>query len=252
MLLSSSGSIVTSRLTIAAAVVALCCSFLIVLNATLHHAYSIRPSSLVQLVLAAWVLTDIAIIRTLWLSDSSKALAALAIVLVVDKCLIAIVEELSKRHLLKSPYNAYPPEALSGLLSRLFLCWINPLMWRGIAGKPLSLEDLWSCEKDLTTEVLSERTDTLWAQHLTSEEGPHLFLLLAWEFKWPFLAPTITRIAQACFMFAQPFLIQRTLDWYQSPVGQRSIDVGHGLLGAYALVYCGIAVSFHSYDRMLF
>jgi len=143
---------------------------------------------------------------------------------------------------MRQPYSVYTPEALSGLWNKMFMCWLNPLMWRGIAGKPLSLPDLWPCENEFSSQNLSARLDVLWEKHLRHGSRINIFFPLAWEFKWLFLLPTPTRFAQAAFDFSQPFLIQRTLDWYGGPETQDSEDVGHGLIGAYAIIYLGLAV----------
>lgn len=58
------------------------------------------------------------------------------------KVLLLVVEEITKQNILNTPYSKYPPEALSGIINRAFVVWLNPLMWRGIAGKPLSLPEL--------------------------------------------------------------------------------------------------------------
>ena len=44
-------------------------------------------------------------------------------------------------------------------------------------------------------------------------------------------------------MFCQPFLINRTIRLSQEPINARTTQTGYGLIGAYFLVYVGIAVS---------
>lgn len=43
------------------------------------------------------------------------------------------------------------------------------------------------------------------------------------------------------FTFCQPFLINATVSWVENP--DASLDSGKALIGAYALVYVGLAVS---------
>lgn len=56
-----------------------------------------------------------------------------------------------------------------------------------------------------------------------------------------FLAPIIPRLCLTVFTFSQPFLINKTVKF----AGQADPDrnYGKGLIGAWALVYLGIAVS---------
>lgn len=123
------------------------------------------------------------------------------------------------------------------------MLWLNPLMWRGIAGEPLSLFGMFDCETEFTSEGLSATLDIVWEKHVTLKSKHNLFLTLAWQFRWLFIVPTPTRFAQAAFQFLQPFLIERTLAWYQNQEdGNEPQSVGGGLILAYGLVYLGVAV----------
>lgn len=60
--------------------------------------------------------------------------------------------------------------------------------------------------------------------------------------KWDILAPVFPRLCQIGFTFSQPFLVTRAIDLASAPNSQTYNNVGYGLIGAYALVYTGIAV----------
>lgn len=62
--------------------------------------------------------------------------------------------------------------------------------------------------------------------------------------KWPLLSAVIPRLALIALNFCQPFLLHRALTLSEQPVTQDSKNVGYGLIGAYFLVYVGIAVYF--------
>lgn len=55
-----------------------------------------------------------------------------------------------------------------------------------------------------------------------------------------FLSAIIPRLLLSAFKFAQPFMITKVIHF----VGEKnvSLDIGRGLIGAYAFVYLGIAV----------
>lgn len=69
---------------------------------------------------------------------------------------------------------------------------------------------------------------------------------LTWVFlkfyKWPILAGVLPRACRIAFRFAQPFLVQRTINYMSESDGPNTRNIGYGLIGAYALVYIGIAV----------
>jgi hypothetical protein len=60
--------------------------------------------------------------------------------------------------------------------------------------------------------------------------------------KWPLLSAVAPRLSLTAFNFCQPFLLQRAIDLSQQPININSTNTGYGLIGAYFLVYTGIAV----------
>ena len=61
--------------------------------------------------------------------------------------------------------------------------------------------------------------------------------------KLPLLAAAFPRLCLIGFSYAQPFLINRAILFASSPDTLENKNVGYGLIGAYVLVYTGIAVS---------
>lgn len=61
--------------------------------------------------------------------------------------------------------------------------------------------------------------------------------------KWPLLTALPARACVVAFNFCQPLLLTRSLQYFEEPVNQATNNVGYGLVGAYALVYFGLAVS---------
>lgn len=78
---------------------------------------------------------------------------------------------------------------------------------------------------------------------MPNKTQPHALL---WTFfihyKWQILAGLVPRLAYTGFNFAQPFLIQRVLEFMEEPEDVNSRHIAYGLIGAYAIVYIGIAV----------
>lgn len=60
-------------------------------------------------------------------------------------------------------------------------------------------------------------------------------------FTWQTFFPVLPRLALVAFTFCQPLLINRFLEYLQSP--DESANIGYGLIGAYGVVYFGLAIS---------
>lgn len=229
-----------SASTRAAAALSVVAVLLICLDNGLHHLYSLKPSSPSQCLLAWWLISDIATVRTRWLfGGHDRTLAYIAIGLAALKLGIIVAEEWSKRDLLLPPWLHNSPEALAGIINRLLLIWINPLIVRGLGGT-IELEDLWPLEDRFASDkILSKMTEHGHTQNKAHDK--HLFWMLLQEHWYLWLVPFPTRMAQAGFQFAQPFLLHQTLRWLYGLV-DNSTAVGYGLLGGYAVTYTGIAV----------
>jgi hypothetical protein len=68
--------------------------------------------------------------------------------------------------------------------------------------------------------------------------------------KWPVLQTFPARICLTFFNFCQPFLINDAIRLSQEAINERTTQIGYGLIGAYVLVYIGIAVCFPAWDRV--
>ncbi|KAG5917423.1 hypothetical protein E4U61_002737 [Claviceps capensis] len=69
---------------------------------------------------------------------------------------------------------------------------------------------------------------------------------------WHLLAGVLPRLAYVGFTFAEPFLVKRVLDFTAEPEGPNTRNFGHGLIGAYALVHIGKAMSLTWYEHMTY
>lgn len=60
--------------------------------------------------------------------------------------------------------------------------------------------------------------------------------------KWPIMQTIPPRAALTALLFCQPFLINHAITLSQAPITARTTQTGYGLIGAYFLVYVGMAV----------
>ena len=76
-----------------------------------------------------------------------------------------------------------------------------------------------------------------------TKKGPSsLFAITLGVLKWPLLSIVIPRASLIAFTFCQPFLINRAITLAMEPVTEHTTNMGYGLIGAYVIVYVGIAV----------
>lgn len=70
-------------------------------------------------------------------------------------------------------------------------------------------------------------------------------LMYTWMYvqKRDLCLPIFWRLCLIGFTFSQPFLVTRAIELASTPSSSKSNNSGYGLIGAYALVYIGIAVS---------
>jgi ATP-binding cassette, subfamily C (CFTR/MRP), member 1 len=59
----------------------------------------------------------------------------------------------------------------------------------------------------------------------------------------PITAPAFSRVVLIAFTFCQPLLLKRLLSYLSNTAERKDIKIGYGLIGAYGLVYMGVAVS---------
>ena len=70
-----------------------------------------------------------------------------------------------------------------------------------------------------------------------------LFFVTLKAFKWQILSGVPPRACLVALNLCQPLLLHRSLSFSTEQVNQDTDNVGYGLIGAYALVYTGLAVS---------
>ena len=225
-----------------------------------EHVFSVRPSFILDIYLFLSIIFDVARARTLWLIGLDHSIPILFTVSIALKSIMIILESAEKRPILTPQYKQYPLEATSGVFSRSVFWWLSSLFLQGYRNV-LVLGDLFPLDRELYSESLYGRLHLAWTNRLylklpkhnvdtnidvVAEKKPDgtLFNTTLGAMKWPLLAAAFPRLCLVGFSFAQPFLINRAILFASSPDTLENRNVGYGLIGAYVLVYTGIAVSF--------
>ncbi|KAJ5767038.1 uncharacterized protein N7511_004654 [Penicillium nucicola] len=218
-----------------------------------EHMRSVKPSFILNTYLFCSLLFDVARTRTLWLRrvDSfNQTIAIVTTVALVVKFVIFVLEAIEKRHILKSEYAGYPPEATAGFYNRAVFWWLNPLFKIGFTSF-LRVEDLAVLDKQLSSERLLASFEETWSK--VTQKSPNTLQIEALKAaKWPLLAGIPARACVVAFNFCQPLLLERSLSFFNSPVNKESNNVGYGLIGAYIMVYCGLGISMGQYQHLTY
>lgn len=218
-----------------------------------EHYRSIRPSFLLELYLSCTLLFDAARTRTLWLEHQTLMSALFSSSLAL-KLMVLLIEAAEKRKDLISKDKKYGPEETSGMYSRSLFWWLNSLLRRGY-GEVLGDKDLFPITQDMLAENVSARFQRAWddcaylPSHMDSnvddEEARaserRLIMTLFHLLKWQLPGLVLARLALLGFTLCQPVLLGKLLSFLQST--EQEDHIGYGLLGAYGIVYIGIAVS---------
>ncbi|KAF1848738.1 P-loop containing nucleoside triphosphate hydrolase protein [Cucurbitaria berberidis CBS 394.84] len=215
-----------------------------------EHLRSIRPSFLLNVYLLFTVFFDVTRSRSYALSPDLDLIANIFATRVAVKVFLAIFEARGKRMLLLPEFADCPPEATSGVYKRTSFWWLNELFKKGFSNS-LTVDDLFHLDKHLKADYLHHSLGSAW-DRLTRASPHSLFVATLKKLRWHILAVVPPRLCLIAFNFCQPFLIHRAVNFSQQSVTPQTTNIGYGLIGAYVLVFVGIAVSTGQYMHSTF
>ncbi|TQV93497.1 ABC multidrug transporter [Cordyceps javanica] len=236
--------------TLAALSVTLVTSLFLLYLSYLEHTRSVRPSTLLTLYLGLSTLLDLARVRTLFYLQSADHLAAVFVAGFSVKVVLFVLELYEKRRLLRPKWQDASPEATSSTYSRALFIWLNDLMMKGFRSS-LTVDTLTPIDSDLLRASEPSSLLARWNQADQSKKHALLWTFIM-HYKWQILAAMPARLAYSAFTIAQPFLVQRVLDYVAAPPAESDKNTGYGLIAAYALVYIGIAISYAVYELKVY
>ncbi|KAI8627665.1 multidrug resistance-like protein [Xylariaceae sp. FL1651] len=211
-----------------------------------EHARSLRPSFILNAYLLVSLLLDAATVRSFWLSSLSTTLCTLFTISFVLKAGLLVLEAVEKASFIKNTsHSRSNPEVTSGLYSRGLVWWMNPLLLDGFR-RLLRPDDLYSLDESMSAAVLHEAFWAAWDTVNTSSKY-RLILSCLKALKWPLVGTVVPRLLLLAFTISQPLVLRRFLTFLQDP--GENVSIGYGLIGAYGLVYIGIALSSAFYQH---
>ncbi|KAF4450880.1 hypothetical protein F53441_6057 [Fusarium austroafricanum] len=240
-----------TRFSLAAAILNLLAAFAILLLTHVEHVKSVRPSFLLTAYLFISLLFDAARLRTEWLMLLNIAYAATLAVSTAFKLALLILETIEKRRILMSREKTLSKESTSGPFSRGFFVWLNSLLISGWA-TVLTNNDLPTIYEKLSSEKLAVRFRKSWRKATSKSKKPSLFLTTVTVLRWELLGIVPPRIGMVALNISQPFLVSNALRFLTMPESESTMNLGYGLIGAFAFVFIGSALLTAWYEHLTF
>ncbi|KAH8672363.1 P-loop containing nucleoside triphosphate hydrolase protein [Ilyonectria robusta] len=239
--------ITTTRLTIASIVMTIVGYTLLTITSYLNHLRSIRPSTMLCVYLGTSSLLDLARVRTLFIIPESQTVAPIFLAGFLTKLLMFSLELREKRRLLCIEWKNASPEETSGVINRALFIWLNHIFLKGFR-TILSIDTLTILDEEILSASKPTKLASRWAGANKSSKHALLGTFLA-HYKWEILAGVLPRVAYTGFSFSQPFLVERVLTFTEEPRDPSTRSTAYGLIGAYAIVYIGLSLSYAVYQH---
>lgn len=235
---------------LAAAILSLVDAFGLAALSWLEHAYSPRPSALINLFLLLSVVFDAVQTRTLWLKESALAIPALFSAALSIKIGLLTLEAVEKDRFLPGSWGQRSPEEKSGIYSQSILLWLRRILGEG-RKRILYHRDLYALDESLDTSRLYQSFWDSWSSSRKKDSRYAAALVLARTLRWPLLKPVVPRLVQAALTLSQPLLLREFL-LYLEGNGNFVQSAGYGFIGAYGLVYFGLSLATCWYWRLTY
>ncbi|EPS38832.1 hypothetical protein H072_7417 [Dactylellina haptotyla CBS 200.50] len=212
----------------------------------IEHCKSRRPSWLLTVYLSLTLLLDATILRTLYLSQETYPLSirVATSISAVAKFIVIVIEATEKKGIQRGTNIAarkQSPEEFSGPFGQMLYWWLNGLIIKGFKNV-LKLEDLFNVSEDMRSEKLDEKFWQEW-EKTANDEKHKLGKILLRTLKFPLIQAVVPRMILIVFIFCQPLMLEAFLGYLKDPIERKDGKIGNAMIGAYALVYFGMALT---------
>lgn len=206
---------------------------------------TIQPSDTLIVYFSALSILYIPHLRTLWLIPSIPVPRGLFTAIYIVVVMTTVLESARKVNFIQPVYQNVTVEEIHGFWGRNLFAWVLPL-FRDAYRSIICLDDL----PDIDSTLLGRSAEARLAQTWPNSHGKYRLIKATFRAYYrPLLSAIVPRILLVGFTFCQPFLLSATIKWMSSPTTAKGQQYGHALVGAYALVYTGLAVSTAIYYR---
>lgn len=163
-----------SNVALAASIMSFIGSLCVVVIIYITHTFSLHSSSFMSIFLSLTMLFDITMARSYFLRESLDALGALQVVVASLKLFLALLEEVPKLHLFRSPLVRPGAGEAVGFWCRSLLLWLNPILRLGFR-KTFTIEELPYIGERYDSEKLFDQFVPYWKRgmHIVTRIAAH-------------------------------------------------------------------------------
>ncbi|OJJ45854.1 hypothetical protein ASPZODRAFT_98811 [Penicilliopsis zonata CBS 506.65] len=236
-------SVLHTRLGLASGIINTIATITAAILSFLEDQRSVKPSDLLVVYYSFATILTLPQLRSLWEIPAQTCRAWWTAILVFNLAVL-IVESFHKRRFLQPQYQKTATrESLCGFWGQSFFLWTLPFFQVGYS-RVLGIGDLPEIDADLQARQAGEELTNAF------KTNSGLMRATLCAYRWTFLSAIIPRICLAAFTFCQPFLITVMVD-YMEDTAIDTQQYGQAIIGAYVLVYIGLAVSTSVYSRQV-
>jgi ATP-binding cassette subfamily C (CFTR/MRP) protein 1 len=200
---------------------------------------SVQPSDILTLYFSASSVLSVPRLRSLWLISSVIVCRALATIAFVLTVFTLVLECSTKAEFLRPQYRHITKEQAQSIWGRTFFIYTIPFFRAGFSNI-LSLDNVLDVDQELQGQIAGQKLRDAWV----FTKGRHRLVKSTFvAYSCSFFSAVLSRLLLAVFTFAQPFLITATIQFMQHPATDDSKYYGGSLVGAFVLLYAGLAVS---------
>lgn len=127
------------------------------------HRRSVRPSTLLAIYLSISTLLNIARVRTIWLTSSTKGDQVAITLILVLTLTASLLESLEKTSSVKHKSLDATPEQFSGFWKKTAFGWLTGTFRDGFS-RILTVDDLPSLDPRFRSQLLLQKLDSTWAR----------------------------------------------------------------------------------------
>jgi ATP-binding cassette subfamily C (CFTR/MRP) protein 1 len=214
-------------------------TFVTIVLTHLEDERSIAPSTVLVLYYSASSLCFLPILRTTWLLEDNVVCSLIWTFIWLLTLVILVLESSTKRSWTTQKDRDIRKEQLASFWGRSFFIHLLPFLWFGYSNT-IGISDIPAVDKPLRSKEAYGQL----LPNLRRYKGRfRLLRAILSAFKWSLASAIVPRLSLTGLSFCQAFLMSATLRLVKDQKENIMPSYRGGIIGAYVLVYFGLAVS---------